>query len=249
MMQNLAFFLAFLVLTAPNATSAQTKAAAQGAKSSTATHSTAASRKPRNGIPVIHGIVKTAFSLKYEDYKIGNGPLAEPNKLYHVLYTGYLAATGQIFDSSEEHRAPVMKDGKPEIGPDGKPELGPPQPFVFPQGFGRLIPGFDQGFAGMHVGGKRRIFVPWQLGYGMRDIPARGTEHPGIPPKSDLIFDVELVYVTEMPVMPKRRMGMPTHPPMPPVHPAEPAKPGAPAGSAPAPSAPAADSATPQPRN
>ena len=47
--------------------------------------------KPPAWIPVVHGIVKTAFSLKYQDYNIGTGPLTEPNELYHVLYTGYIA--------------------------------------------------------------------------------------------------------------------------------------------------------------
>lgn len=187
----------------------------------------AASSKLPAGIPVVHGIVKSAFSLRYEDYKIGAGPLAEPNKVYHVLYTGYLAKTGAIFDSSADNRPPLMKDGKPVIGADGKPELAPPQPLVFPQGFGRLIPGFDQGFEGMHVGGKRRLFVPWQLAYGTRAIPEHGPDHPGIPPKSDLIFDIELVSVTDMPAMPTRPMIMPPHPgAVPPsAHPAAPAAP------------------------
>ena len=178
------------------------KAPQHHAAASTAAARAAASKLPA-GIPAVHGIVKTAFALKYQDYKAGAGALAEPNKLYRVQYTGYLAATGQKFDSSYDHRAPVMSDGKPVMGADGKPQLGEAQPMVFPQGYGRLIPGFDQGFEGMHVGGKRRIFIPWELGYGMRSVPARG-DSPGIPPKSDLIFDVELVDVTEMPAMPSR---------------------------------------------
>ena len=163
------------------------------------------------GIPVVHGAIRIAFSLRYQDYKIGAGPLAEPNKLYRVQYTGYLAATGEKFDSSYDHRAPVFKDGKPVMGVDGKPELGEAQPLVFPQGYGRLIPGFDEGFTGMHVGGKRRIFIPWQLGYGARAIAARG-DHPGIPAKSDLIFDVELVSVMDMPTMPPHPLPAPPHP-------------------------------------
>lgn len=164
------------------------------------------------GVPAVKGPVFTAFSLRYQEIEIGTGAAAEPNKLYRVLYTGYLASSGQVFDSSADHRAPLIKDGKPVMGADGKPELGPPQPLVFPQGYGRLIPGFDQGFAGMRVGGKRRLFVPWQLAYGTRDIPARGPGHPGIPPKSDLIFDVELVGVTDMPQMPPRPTGAAGHP-------------------------------------
>ena len=192
----------------------QPSSAGHAAKSlSTAAHSATAGTHLPPGIPPVRGIVKTAFSLRYEDIKIGTGALAEPNKLYKVQYTGYLASTGVKFDSSFDHRPPVLKDGKPVMGPDGKPELGDPQPLVFPQGFGRLIPGFDQGFAGMRIGGKRRIFIPWQLAYGTRDIPAHGPDHPGIPPKSDLIFDVELVDVMDMPTSPGRPMGaVPQHP-------------------------------------
>lgn len=242
-MKRTAFFL--LMAAAATAASAQSQPAAHAA----ATHSATAGRLPA-GIPVVHGIVKTAFSLRYEDYKIGSGPLAEPNKLYHVLYTGYLASTGAIFDSTAEHRPPVIKDGKPVLGADGKPELAPPQPLIFPQGFGRLIPGFDQGFAGMHVGGKRRIFIPWQLAYGTREIPAHGPEHPGIPPRSDLIFDVELLEVTDMPAMPTRPPGMPPHPGAAPAHPAAPATPATPPpAAAPAqPATPSSTTAPPQPK-
>lgn len=222
---------AFLFLLAASVAWAQTKPApkpAAHAGPTTATHHAAAA-KPAGEIPPIHGVVKTMFSERYEDYKIGTGPLAEPNKLYKVEYTGYLAATGQKFDSSFEHRTPEIKDGKPVMGPDGKPVMNPAQPLIFPQGFGRLIPGFDQGFTGMHVGGKRRIFIPWQLGYGTRDIPARPPDHPGIPPKSDLIFDVELVDVTDMPEMPRRPIGgVPPHPGALPAHPAPPAAPAQP---------------------
>lgn len=226
-----------------------------------AAHSSTAGSKLPPGIPVVHGILKTAFSLRYEDTKIGTGAVAEPNKLYKVQYTGYLAATGVKFDSSYDHRAPVMKDGKPVTGADGKPELGDPQPFIFPQGFGRLIPGFDQGFAGMRVGGKRRIFIPWQLAYGTREMPAHGADHPGIPAKSDLIFDVELVDVMDMPTQQARPAGAaPPHPgvggaegahPVPEgdaTHPAPPPTPAPGQPAAPAqPSAPAQPATPPQP--
>ncbi len=186
-------------------------------------------------IPKIRGIIKTDFALRYEDVKIGTGADAEPNKMYHVNYTGYLAATGEKFDSNADRRPPkIGKDNKPVMDADGKPELGDPEPLVFPQGYGRLIPGFDQGFTGMKIGGKRRIFIPWQLAYGTRDMPGHPPDHPGIPPKSDLIFDVELVDVTDMPKPPQRPQ-MPPHPGTAPT----PGKPGAPAtpGAAPAPGA------------
>jgi peptidylprolyl isomerase len=195
--------------------------------------------------------VKSAFTLRYEDYKIGTGPDAEPGKLYKVHYTGYLAADGHKFDSSYDHPGQPErdKDGKPVMGPDGKPKMGDPQPMAFPQGMGRLIPGFDQGFSGMKIGGKRRLFIPWQLAYGARGRPGPDAAHPGIPPKADLIFDVELVEVTEMPTPPQRpgMGGMPGGRPMPPGTPPAPGtapKPTAP-GSAPNASAPSS-SASPQ---
>jgi peptidylprolyl isomerase len=73
---------------------------------------------------------------------------------------------------------------------------------------GRLIPGFDYGVTGMRVGGKRRLFIPWQIAYGTRSIPDR-PDHPGIPAKSDLIFDVELVEVSDMPAPQPRPMAPP----------------------------------------
>ena len=110
-------------------------------------------------------------------------------------------------------------------------------PREFPQGFGRLIPGFDQGFTGMKVGGKRRIFIPWQLGYGAREMPDRGADHPGIPAKSDLVFDVELVEMADLPSTPPGHPGMGGMPG------------GAPRGAMPATGAPpAGGSADPSPR-
>jgi peptidylprolyl isomerase len=228
--------------TAPKPATA-TKPAASAASASTAA-------KLPQGVPRVRGIVKTAFSLRYEDIKIGAGADAEPNKLYKVLYSGYLAADGHKFDSSDDHRQPLRdKDGKPVMGDDGKPKLGDAQPISFPQGFGRVIPGFDQGFAGMKVGGKRRLFIPWQLAYGAKGRPGPDPAHPGIPPKADLIFDIELVDVAEMQMPPGRPM--PSTRPLPPGHsqfapppagaPGKPATPGTPGAQPPAstPSAPA----------
>lgn len=103
------------------------------------------------------------FSLDYVDTKIGSGPLAESHKWYTVHYTGYLL-DGTKFDSSVDRG----------------------QPISFPYGAHRVIEGWDTGFEGMHIGGKRRLFVPYQLAYG-----ENGNQH--IPPKADLIFDVELI--------------------------------------------------------
>jgi peptidylprolyl isomerase len=156
------------------------------------------------GIPVYHRLLKTAFALKYQDIEIGTGPVAEPMKLYHVKYTGWLAADGKKFDASDDH--------------PGK------EPITFPQGRGRVIPGWDQAFEGMKIGGKRRLFIPYQLAYGATGRP------PVIPAKSDLIFDIELVDVTDMPPP-----GAPGGRPMP-------QRPGAP-GGLPKPMNPAAPSA------
>ncbi len=183
---------------------------------------------------------KTLFSLRVQDLKVGTGPAAEPMKMYKLKYTGWRAADGVIFDSWDQHPTPVVgEDGKPEMGPDGKPKTSPPQPVTFPVGMGRMIPGFDQGFAGMHVGGIRRIFVPWQLGYGTRAMPDRGPDHPGIPAKSDLVFEVELIEMTDLPMPPNHPMpGAPgsavPHPSAPGQPPTPPPSGAPPTGSAPA---------------
>lgn len=168
----------------------------------------AAAIKLPPGVPPVRGIVRTAFSLRYQEIKVGAGVVAEPNKMYKVEYTGWLAADGHKFDSSYDHRTAVMdKDGKPERDAKGNLVMGESQPITFPQGFGRVIPGFDQGVNGMRIGGKRRLFIPWQLAYGERGRPGPDPAHPGIPPRADLIFDVELVGVTDM-MMPPNHPGM-----------------------------------------
>jgi peptidylprolyl isomerase len=135
---------------------------------------TATAIKLPPGVPPVKGLIKPAsFVLRYQDFQVGTGPVAEPLKLYKVKYTGWLAADGKKFDSSDDH-----------------PNK---EPIQFPQGRGRVIPGWDQGFEGMRIGGKRRLFIPYQLAYGA------GGRPPVIPAKADLIFDVELVDVTEMP--------------------------------------------------
>ena len=212
MKQSILIFFVFPVLTAALAqTGAKPAAAPRANARPVASSSTAAGIRLPPGIPPGHGVVKTAFSLRYQDLRIGTGPVAEPYKLYKVHYTGWLAADGHKFDSSYDHPAPVLdKDGKPELDADGKPKKGEPRPLPFPQGFGKLIPGFDQGLTGMKIGGKRRLFIPWQLAYGVRGRPG------AIPEKADLIFDIELVdqseLETQMP-MGHPGMGQPMHAP------------------------------------
>jgi peptidylprolyl isomerase len=216
-----------------------TPAAKTAAKASTATtaktgtgtaaKSTVASAvKFPPGVKPSLKVMRTAFALRYQDIEVGTGPVAEPLKLYKVKYTGWLAADGKKFDSSEDH--------------PGK------EPIQFPQGRGRVIPGWDQGFEGMKIGGKRRIFIPWQLAYG-----AAGRA-PVIPGKSDLVFDVELVDVTDMPAqgMPGGPGGrpMPQRPAAPGANPANPSatpQPGAPQSTPPPATPTTAPQATPPP--
>jgi peptidylprolyl isomerase len=252
-MKNTVFILLMAASVAAATAQTPAKPAAPAAKPATTAQkpatasSTATAIKLPPGVHPVKGIVRTAFALRYQDIKIGTGAEAEPNKMYKVHYTGWRAADGVKFDSSYDHpRPPVLdKDGKPVMGDDGKPKLGDLQPMSFPQGMGRLIPGFDQGFSGMKVGGKRRLFIPWQLAYGTRAIPEHGADHPGIPAKSDLIFDVELVDVTDMPTPPARpgMGGIPGHPVPPPGHPGAPPAP----GQSGAPATPAAPAAAPKP--
>jgi peptidylprolyl isomerase len=110
------------------------------------------------------GAATTTYSLLYIDTKIGTGELGQEKMWYTVHYTGYLP-DGTKFDSSVDRGEPIS----------------------FPYGGHRVIEGWDTGFEGMHVGGKRRLFVPYQLAYGEAGRP------PVIPAKAELIFDVELI--------------------------------------------------------
>lgn len=263
MKSTVLLFLAAATLAAHAQTAAKPAApAAKPAPRSTAARPAAVADKLPAGIPAVPGLHKTLFALRYQDIKLGTGPEAEPNKLYKVQYTGWLALDGHKFDSSYDHpKSPVLdKDGKPEMDAEGKPKMAEAQPIGFPQGFGRVIPGWDQGFYGMKIGGKRRLFIPWQLAYGARGRPGPDAAHPGIPPKADLIFDVELVDVTDLPMppnhpaMPSQGMpgGMPRPMTVPPSAPATPpagANPSAPATPPAQPATPPAQPATPPPTN
>jgi peptidylprolyl isomerase len=91
----------------------------------------------------------------------------------------------------------VVKDA------DGKLKLGDPQPFRFTEGEGRVIPGLDVGIQGMREGGKRRIIIPYQMAYGVPGRRGPNAAHPGVPPKADLIFDVDLLEVIDENAPPK----------------------------------------------
>jgi FKBP-type peptidyl-prolyl cis-trans isomerase len=108
--------------------------------------------------------VTTPSGLKYRDQEVGTGEVAVAGKTASVHYTGWLE-NGKKFDSSVDRG----------------------QPFSFPLGAGRVIKGWDEGVQGMKVGGKRKLTIPSDLGYGSRG--AGGV----IPPNATLIFDVELL--------------------------------------------------------
>lgn len=108
----------------------------------------------------------TASGLQYWDIVVGTGATAAPGNTVKVHYSGFLT-NGTKFDSSRDRG----------------------EPFSFPLGAGQVIKGWDEGVAGMKVGGQRQLRIPPQLGYGAAG--AGGV----IPPNATLIFDVELLDV------------------------------------------------------
>ncbi len=108
--------------------------------------------------------VTTESGLKYVDLVVGTGRQAELGDTATVHYTGWLE-NGKQFDSSRDRG----------------------EPFSFRVGAGRVIKGWDEGVQGMKVGGKRRLIIPPDLGYG-----ARGAGSV-IPPNATLTFEVELL--------------------------------------------------------
>jgi FKBP-type peptidyl-prolyl cis-trans isomerase FkpA len=114
---------------------------------------------------------KTASGLVIDELAPGTGDTATSGKKVSVHYTGWLfekGVKGKKFDSSKDRG----------------------DPFIFPLGQGHVIKGWDEGVAGMKVGGKRQLTIPPELGYGSRG--AGGA----IPPNATLIFEVELLKVS-----------------------------------------------------
>lgn len=108
----------------------------------------------------------TNSGLQYWDLKVGTGSVATSGKSVTVNYTGWLV-NGKKFDSSLDRN----------------------QPLTFKLDNGEVIKGWDEGIAGMKVGGKRQLRIPPDLAYGSQGFP------PVIPPNATLIFDVELLGV------------------------------------------------------
>src|SRR5262249_40561535 len=108
--------------------------------------------------------ITTPSGLKYVNQVNGKGARPAPGKTVTVHYTGTLE-NGTKFDSSVDRG----------------------QPFTFTIGVGRVIPGWDEGVMTMKVGGKRKLIIPGNLGYGPAGSP------PKIPPNATLLFDVELL--------------------------------------------------------
>lgn len=108
----------------------------------------------------------TDSGLKYEDITEGSGESAEAGQLVTVHYTGWLT-NGNKFDSSKDRN----------------------DPFRFKLGAGNVIRGWDEGVAGMKIGGTRKLTIPAHLGYGAQG--AGGV----IPPNATLVFEVELLAV------------------------------------------------------
>jgi peptidylprolyl isomerase len=107
-------------------------------------------------------------TLKAEDLIVGKGKRAAPGDLASVQYVGVLFKNGKQFDTSWESRTE------------------PGQPFQFMIGGGQVIPGWDQGVAGMREGGRRKLIIPAELAYGAQGYP------PDIPANAALIFDIDL---------------------------------------------------------
>src|SRR5438093_592537 len=111
--------------------------------------------------------------LMKQDVKTGTGPEAAPGRQVQVHYTGWL-----YDESKSDHKGRQFDSSRGN------------EPFSFRLGGGQVIPGWDQGVAGMKVGGQRTLTIPPDLGYG-----AQGAGD-AIPPNATLVFDVELLNVS-----------------------------------------------------
>jgi FKBP-type peptidyl-prolyl cis-trans isomerase len=104
-------------------------------------------------------------TLTTKDLIVGTGPEAKTGSAVGVNYVGALYSTGQVFDASWKRK----------------------EPFGFTLGQGQVIPGWEKGVVGMHVGGRRELIIPPELAYGAKGSP------PRIPPNAPLIFIIDLL--------------------------------------------------------
>lgn len=126
-----------------------------------------ASPSSRETIPAVSGDTQARGGIKYVDVAIGNGRPIANGKCAYTHYTAWLT-DGTRIDTS--------RDG---------------EPVAFIQGTGKVMRGWEIGFDGMRAGMKRRLMVPYQLAYGAAGNP------PRVPTRADLVFDVELMAVSD----------------------------------------------------
>ena len=126
--------------------------------------------RPPGVIPPVAGEPRALAGIRVVDIAEGTGTAYAQRRCIYTHYTGWLE-DGTRFDSSRDAQ--------------------PGEPVVFLQGTRRVMDGWEVGFEGMRVGGKRRLLIPYQLGYGAKGNP------PVIPPRANLVFDVELMAVAD----------------------------------------------------
>jgi peptidylprolyl isomerase len=150
----------------PNAAAEAAKAAGATASSGTETTATTPTSGPLSTQPKVTPPSGPAPStLVVKDLIKGTGPEAKKGASVTVNYVGVLYRGGREFDASWKRH----------------------EPFTFTLGEGKVIAGWDQGVAGMRVGGRRELIIPAELGYGAQGAP------PSIPPNAALVFVVDLL--------------------------------------------------------